>query len=46
MFKLLRKRTSDRDIGDRAVVITNAKGKINGVPGGAIVEGSYGVWSR
>lgn len=46
MFKLLQKRISNRNMVDRAVVIKNAKEKINGVPGGAIVEGSYGVWSR
>ncbi|MCQ4266893.1 hypothetical protein NAV28_06655 [Pseudomonas stutzeri] len=46
MFTLLQKRKSNRNVMDRAVVIKNAKAKINGVPGGAIVEGSYGVWSR
>ena len=46
MFKLLQKRISNRNVADRAFVIKNAKEKINGVPGGAIVEGSYGVWSR
>ncbi|SUD84718.1 hypothetical protein [Stutzerimonas nitrititolerans] len=46
MFKLLQKRISNRNVVDRAVVIKKAKEKINGVPGGAIVEGSYGVWSR
>jgi len=46
MFKHLWKQKSKRSAIDRAAVITDAKSKINGVPGGAIVEGRYGVWSR
>lgn len=46
MLKLLRKHRVKRNTIDRAVVIAGAKAKINGVPGGAIVEGRYGVWSR
>lgn len=46
MFKQLRKQKAKASAIQRAVVLTDAKGKINGVPGGAIVEGRYGVWSR
>ncbi|MGA4640140.1 hypothetical protein ACQKC8_10255 [Stutzerimonas stutzeri] len=46
MFTYIQKYITNRDLKGRAAVIKNAKAKINGVPGGAIVEGSYGVWSR
>ncbi|NKQ12150.1 MULTISPECIES: hypothetical protein [Pseudomonadaceae] len=46
MLKLLLTKSAKRPVTDRAVVIENAKRKINGVPGGGIIEGRYGVWSR
>lgn len=46
MFKLFQKIQSKRKLTGGAVVITNASAKINGTPGGAIIEGGYGVWSR
>nr|WP_286775551.1 Arm DNA-binding domain-containing protein [[Pseudomonas] sp. BICA1-14] len=46
MLKLLLIKPAKRPVTDRAVVIENAKRKINGVPGGGIIEGRYGVWSR
>lgn len=46
MIKLIQKMRSKRKFVGHAVVVENATAKINGTPGGAIIEGSYAVWSR